>query len=392
MKLLLKSVLKPFNANAKNVRVSAHNSRSSALKTRSLLGMMAAIALVTGVGVSRLLGPRSAHATATRVYTSEGLGGYIDLPSGKTAAGTSASTGKSDLSAPLRELHTLYRTGEWTTLEAKAATLWEQGQFSSNNELRMQAAQAHLLAGYAAAWRKDYVTAGERFRATQLLAGELPDHGAPAPVLGEAQATLEEEASFQHAVCTGAMGHKQKAEGEYDQFLQQYPHSILIHAAVKRITRLNGGNIPASADTLWKQAMAQQKAADLQKRRDAALCGPECLAELLRRQGKRAEVTALANEMQTSADGTTLANLAHVTKLHGFTAQGVGLTQKGLAKQKLPLIALLRPGHYVLVEAVKAESVTVWDPDANGTGQSGHKSYTLAQWQPLWTGMALTVK
>ena len=258
--------------------------------------------------------------------------------------------------------------------------------------MRKQAAQAHLLAGYTAAWRKDYVTAGERFRATQLLAGELPDHGAPASVLGEAQATLEEEASFQHAVCTGAMGHKQEAEGEYDQFLQQYPQSILIHAAVKRITRLNGGNIPASADTLWKQAMAQQKAADLQKRRDAALCGPECLAELLRRQGKTVEVAALATEMKTGADGTTLANLAQTAKGHGFAARGVELTQKGLAKQTLPLLALLRPGHYILVEVVKAESVTVWDPDANGSGQSGSKSYPLAQWRPLWTGMALTVK
>ena len=96
----MKPFLKPITFDSAQSTHRGQKAYPSRLKTRSLLGMMAAITLVTGVGVTRLLGLRSAHATATRVYTSEGLGGYIDLPAGKTAAGIPTSPRKSDLSAP----------------------------------------------------------------------------------------------------------------------------------------------------------------------------------------------------------------------------------------------------------------------------------------------------
>ena len=46
----------------------------------------------------------------------------------------------------------------------------------------------------------------------------------------------------------------------------------------------------------------------------------------------------------------------------GFTAKGLMLTQKGLSEQKLPLIAVVFPGHYVIVESVKPDRITVWEP------------------------------
>ena len=135
--------------------------------------------------------------------------------------------------------------------------------------------------------------------------------------------------------------------------------------------------------------MQQQKAKQERTEREQALCGPECLAELLRRQGKKADVHALADEMKTDASGTTLQGLAQAAQKHGFRGTGVELTQKGLAKQKLPLIALLRPGHYVVVDKVTASAVTVWNPDAQGTGKAGTKTYSLAEWQATWNGICL---
>lgn len=344
------------------------------------------VVAVVGIGsvaTGVILFARSAQGRSTRVYTRQGFGGYTSLP---------AASSKPAPVDPLEAIKVAYRAGQWTEVEAQAAQIWQKGQFSSDNALRKQAAEAELLAGYAAAWRKDYMTAGERFRATQALAGELPDHGAHPAKLGEVQPTIEEEASFQHAVCTGARGDKQAAEQEYDDFMRQYPQSILVHAAVKRITRLHNGDIPDSADALWKQAMHQQKVYDDRKRREESMCGPECLAELLRRQGRTADIHALADAMQTGPEGTTLEQLARVAKQQGFTPQGLELTQKGLAQQSLPLIALLAPGHYVLVQAVNADSVTIWDPNGNGVGHGSERTLKLSEWQRDWTGMALSIK
>jgi hypothetical protein len=102
--------------------------------------------------------------------------------------------------------------------------------------------------------------------------------------------SLEAEAASQHAVLTAALppgppnfGGKEAAEREYCAFMRAYPESPLVHAAVKRIAPFHGGDVPPAAEAVWKQAV--RIAADKRKARNwqNALCGPECLAELLRR-------------------------------------------------------------------------------------------------------------
>lgn len=335
---------------------------------------------VGGLGLHRW---RQGQAHSPRVYTSAGLDGWVAPETGKPQTVSNADD-------PLSGLRADYRAGKWADVDREAANLMEAQQDSADAGKRQQAGQAELLAAYASAWRKDYATAQARFLRVQRLAGELPDHGARKVLVGEAPLpTLEEEAGFQHAVCVGAAGDKGGAEAEYDDFMRQYPQSILVHAAIKRVTRLHGGDIPADAEELWTQAMRQQKAKQERAQREGALCGPECLAEVLRRQGKSVEVHALAGEMQTGADGTSLRQLARVAKAHGWAAVGVELTQAGLGKQALPLIALLKPGHYVLVERVSGQGVRVWNPDAEGTGRAGTKTYTPGEWQGAWTGIGV---
>src|SRR5207248_8661380 len=96
--------------------------------------------------------------------------------------------------------------------------------------------------------------------------------------------TLEEDAAYQHAVLTAAIEGPAKGEAEYCAFMRSYPESPLVHAAVKRIGRLHGGDIPPPAEAVWKQAMRVAQARQKERDRLAALCGPECLAELLRRR------------------------------------------------------------------------------------------------------------
>jgi hypothetical protein len=303
-----------------------------------------------------------------------------------------------------------------------------------------EALLARRILAYSAARQSRYAEAKSRFETLRLAAYDSPDRGAQQAALGEAAPTLEEEGAFEEAVCTSALGDKRAAEAEFDDFMRHYPRSVLVHAAVKRIARYHGGDVPRDAEALWKQAMAVQRAADDARRRSEALCGPECLAELLRRTaaggraggmgvparriggmgvparriggvvaginsgavgpsaacpsgtgmpGGPADVQTLAAEMRTSRDGTTLAALRDTAARHGMKLEGVSLTARGLAKQRLPLIALIAPGHYVLVEAVTPAAVAVWDPDASGPGVAGRRSIPAAEWARSWTGAAL---
>ena len=65
------------------------------------------------------------------------------------------------------------------------------------------------------------------------------------------------------------------------------------------------------------------------------------------------------------------------------------MTTKGLAKQILPIIALIAPGHFVIVESVTLSGVAVWDPDAKGPGMPGQKTYSATEWAKVWDGIAL---
>jgi len=135
-------------------------------------------------------------------------------------------------------------------------------------------------------------------------------------------------------------------------------------------------------------AGARQRA----RERERSLCGPECLAELLRRRGEGADVHALAREMGTDERGTSLLALWEAAKRRGLAAQGLALTQRGLQQQKLPLVALLSPAHFVLVEQVGPGGVRVWDPDAGGAGRAGRRQYAPAEWSRAWGGIALALR
>jgi ABC-type bacteriocin/lantibiotic exporter with double-glycine peptidase domain len=120
--------------------------------------------------------------------------------------------------------------------------------------------------------------------------------------------------------------------------------------------------------------------------------------------------------MGTDGRGTSLKALAAAARRRGFTARGLRLTQAALfhaaADERWPalpgnspqphhptpspprspyLIALLRPGHYVLVEQVREEAVTVWDPDGRGLHQAGVKEYSWEAWGRAWNGVVLAL-
>lgn len=299
---------------------------------------------------------------------------------------------KIENSSPLQPAYDLYNAGKYQQAEAQAEWYVQERKERTDLTGRKEALQARLVMAFGAARRKDFTLARQRFENLREAASALPDRGALPRTDGQPKPTLEEIGAFQSAVCTGVLEGPKAAEAAYKQFLCKYPTSVLIHGSVKRIARLHGGDIPKEAEKLWHQAVAQQERSARAEQRAMSLCGPQVLAELLRRQGKSADVETLAREMRTDHNGTSLLALASAARKRGWKARGLQLNHAALLQQPLPLITLLAPGHFVLVERVTPAEIITFDPNANGLGKPGTKTYPLPQWQQLWSGNTLALR
>ena len=323
------------------------------------------------------------------IYSADGLGGYVSEPRAKP------------ILTPIQRATDAYAGGRYADAEQAAEALIQQAQsHPSDQEAQHTALLARRIDAYSAAHRNDFRTARDRFEGLRQAAYESPDHGKQRLPIGEVASTLEEEGAFQEAVCTGKIEGAKAAEKQYDDFLRNYPDSILVHAATKRVARYHGGDVPKETESLWKNAMQIQKADEKARVREESLCGPRCLGELLTRRvsggGYRVsairpvggvEVHDLANEMGTSEEGTSVKQWIAAAKKHGIPAKGVSLTAKGLQQQKLPVLALIQPGHFVLVNQVTAAKVRIWDPDVQGP-----VDYATAKWKESWNGEAVLLR
>ena len=405
--------------------------------------------------------PAPAPRPATSRYTAGGYGGYVGSAANgestenspkPTGAGTGAKSEaalptKSPVSSPVSSVpvdlalpvRAAYAKGDYAQAEKEAARVVRAAYALPKTDPKQpaalkEAAKARYLQAFASARRHDLSAAREHFAELQTEAGALPDKGKIARTVLQAGAapepTLLESAAYQHAVCTSALGDKAGAEREFMAFMKDYPDSPLVQASIKRIARFHGGDIPKDAEAAWQNAMKTAQAHDKEAQKQMSLCAPQCLAELIQRQGgtdktdKAASIADLTREMKTSERGTSLADLCQTAKRHGFSkAHGVALTDAGLQKQKLPVVALIAPdgksgfasGHFVLVEQVSKDgAVKVWSPtgssgsqtnqtrqtlraDLQGRAratkpQAGMHTYPAAQWKQMWNGIALVTQ
>jgi hypothetical protein len=258
---------------------------------------------------------------------------------------------------------------------------------------RKAAAQVRKIQAFAAARRNNLSLARERFALLQQEAARLPDHGAVDATLGESpHPTLEEDAAYQQAVCTVALGDKAAGEARYIAFIKTYPESPLVSGCIKRLMRLHGGNVPPAAEAAWREAMRIAKERETERQRQASLCGPQSLAYLLAggKEPDASQVASLSEEMKTDEQGTRIGALEAAARRHGFPeAQAAQMTADGL-RQRLaqgPVIALIAPGHFVVVTQMSERGVVrTWDANAQGQDKPGEKVYLASEWEKLWDG------
>jgi predicted double-glycine peptidase len=384
---------------------------------RQILAVAAALVIVGG-GVFWWSRPgANAAARLGTVYSPAGFGGYVPAAvsigkpyntppkqSPRSLFPESEST-RRDLSeifnAGIQQAAEAYQAGRYAEAETDAKQVSASAHDSKGGlDAGKAEARADMIVAYSEARQHNLQSAREWFWKVQDEASKLPDHGARTQRLGEHQPTIEEEAAFQHAVCTGALGEQNEAEAEYKHIMKKYPDSPLVHASVKRIARFHGGNVPPESESIWKEAVKEAKRCEDARQAKVSRCGPECLAEVVHRvqgfgfgaQGRAEFVDALAKEMGTDRDGTSVEAFVMAAKKRGIPARGLMLTQNGLERQNLPIAAILARGHYVLVNVVNPTAVTIWDPYLNGPGKPGKREVKLEDWNKEWGGVTVALR
>jgi uncharacterized membrane protein YhaH (DUF805 family) len=111
------------------------------------------------------------------------------------------------------------------------------------------------------------------------------------------------------------------------------------------------------------QGFKYLNAIDLSVPRGGQRCGPAAMQIILRQNGMDVPVESLLQELMDSPRGTSVRRMKEVAERYGFrtVARRVSLAESPLVP--LPSIALLKRGHYVVVEAIAPDaSVTIIDP------------------------------
>ena len=185
--------------------------------------------------------------------------------------------------------------------------------------------------------------------------------------------------------------------------IKEFPESEQAAKSVRLLAHLHVGELTPTEQQAWKAAQKTAVRNEKARRRARSLCGPECVAELLRRNRVPAPpspssppspptAASLAKELKTDEFGTTLQSLQQALHRRGYQVKGLKLTLPALWNKTLPAVALLKEGHFVLVDRIADGTVDTWDPDLDGAGADGEKHYDWAAFEKTWTGMALVLE
>lgn len=93
--------------------------------------------------------------------------------------------------------------------------------------------------------------------------------------------------------------------------------------------------------------------------------------------------------MKADEFGVTLKSMQQALVRRGYQVKGLKLTVPALWNKTLPAVALLKEGHFVIVDRIADGTVETWDPDLDGASTDGARRYDWAAFEKAWTGMAL---
>lgn len=112
-------------------------------------------------------------------------------------------------------------------------------------------------------------------------------------------------------------------------------------------------------------------------------CGLACMAMVLQAHGSKVNLEGLRKSVQASAQGVSVVQLLAVANTFGLFARAVRLELDLLPALKLPAIVHWNFNHYVVLEKLDGDEVTILDPS------KGRMSLPLSQFSKHFTGIAI---
>ncbi len=239
-------------------------------------------------------------------------------------------------------------TGSTTTQVAAFIT---ENESSSNPTVQNSVTKARIQLAYKASENKDFklarnilVTAAKSHKGSDVI---NPDYG-----------SLSDQARYQAAVCLVAEGKKDQAQAEFRKIIQEHPKSPIVHAAFKRLVRLNNGTVDPRDQNLLERAIKIQEETI---KFELSVCGPKSIAYLLPLLGRpKVDYHVIAKKCGTTNDGTTIEAMRKALSDYGIESYAYRVSRQDLAKIQLPAI-WLSGQHYVTLKSISGDSAVVYD-------------------------------
>ena len=121
----------------------------------------------------------------------------------------------------------------------------------------------------------------------------------------------------------------------------------------------------------------------VQHQNEAAECGLACLAMILSQYGQQTDLTRLRQEWPVSLKGLTLAHLVNMAEGLSLSARPLRLELNELSELQLPCILHWGMDHFVVLERVGHQSVSIIDPAI------GRRKLKMHEVSMFFSGVAL---
>lgn len=246
----------------------------------------------------------------------------------------------------------LYAGGDYAEAIRRYEEMVETFSASEDPQTQDQVGVARLRLGYAVSKSGDFAAARRWFEeaATEYRGTNKMD---------AAYGTISEQGEYQAAVCLAAMDREEEAERAFLSFIEMRPLSPLVHAAHRRLVRLNEGESAPRYDRALSRAVRlQQEAAKL----EMAMCGPKAAARLIELMGRgRHDPRELASKWKVTADGMTMQELRDGLKSLGIETWGYTLNRRDFGTLPTPAI-WLSDRHFRVVMEIRGNEALVFDP------------------------------
>ncbi len=137
--------------------------------------------------------------------------------------------------------------------------------------------------------------------------------------------------------------------------------------------------------TLKKSDGQIEETALVEKPSPDMMCGPIALTRVCTELGVEATVEEIAKLAGTDETGTSMYGLFHAAQSKGLRAVGMLLNLQELKEIAKPIIVHFKSGHFVAVEKIENDQVTI--TDQKGLNRTLH----LKQFKRKWDGYVLIV-